>query len=426
MNSRILLLVIGILLSPLHEAIAETARTSPKLTQAWQDYYQTLDEMRILMEATPRFQNNPQDRAKAYHTLMEMQAMAYNFAVAPRMSHPRVNVHTGWQTDLFTLGQNGQDFYYAVVFLDGRQRYRMTGEMGDIKLFLLQMFNGLFDKDTVKSIGNYDWNNFDINDDGSFEVILSASEEKGNWIKLDPDVDYQFMLVRRALVDWQADPGNLRVERISEIPENYYDYDEFDEDAMANRIRRATGFVKYLVNNFNIALYDTYLANAGETNRLTLLPGTTTSEIGNPVSNYAMAIFDLDPDEALIMHMDKAPDGAYWSFQLGDVWSRALDFTNHLTSINMREVAVDEDGGITIVVSDKDPGVKNWLDTTGRKQGTIVFRNYRATSRPVPVTRKVMFAELNNHLPADTVRVTEEERTKAIEYRREGLRRLYD
>src|SRR4029450_1330655 len=69
---------------------ASTVTASPALKQAWDEYLATLDQMRVQMEATPRFQNTPEHRAKAYHTLMEMQAMAYNFAVAPRMSHPRV------------------------------------------------------------------------------------------------------------------------------------------------------------------------------------------------------------------------------------------------------------------------------------------------------------------------------------------------
>src|SRR5262245_56351104 len=112
-------------------ARADTAVTaSPALKQAWDGYYRTLDEMRVLMESTPRFQDTPQHRAKAYHTLMEMQAMAYNFAIAPRMSHPRIYVQTGWQTDVYTLGQNGPDWRYGIVFLDGRQRYRLRGRMG--------------------------------------------------------------------------------------------------------------------------------------------------------------------------------------------------------------------------------------------------------------------------------------------------------
>jgi hypothetical protein len=130
--------------------------TSIELRDAWANYHATLDEMRTLMETTPRYQQTPQHRAKAFHTLMEMQAMAYNFVIAPRMSHPRIYFQSGWQTDLYTLGQNCQDLLYGVIFLDGRQTYKLTGRMGDLAVFLLQVQNGIFGEQGVKVVGNYD------------------------------------------------------------------------------------------------------------------------------------------------------------------------------------------------------------------------------------------------------------------------------
>lgn len=398
---------------------------TPELAKAWSTYHATLEELRLIMERTPRFQDTPQHRAKAYHTLMEMQAMAYNFAVAPRMRHPRIYVNCGWQTDLYTLGQNGQDFLYGVTFLDGRHRYRLKGRMGAISLFLLQTLNGLFGEEGVKATGNYDWADFDIQSDGSFEAIISAAEEPGNWIRLDPDIDYQFIIIRRALVDWHGDPGELYIERINDASEEDYEAEEFDESVMATRIRRATAFVHYLVESFNIGLYDMYLNNAeGRKNVLTLLPGTVTSEVGSPSSNYAMAVFELEEDEALLIEMDRVPDGVYWSFQLGNVWSRSMDFSTRQSSLNNREVAVDSDGRVRIVVSHQDPGVNNWLDTCAHVEGTLVFRNYRALAQPVPESRKVKLADIDSLLPEDTARITPAERDKLLEQRRLGQRKL--
>jgi hypothetical protein len=69
--------------------------------------------------------------------------------------------------------------------------------------------------------------------------------------------------------------------------------------------------------------------------------------------------------------------------------------------------------------------VANWLDTTGRRQGTVVFRNYRATSQPVPSTRKVKFSEIPGALPGDTKRVTAAEREAALSRRRAGFLKLH-
>jgi hypothetical protein len=403
-----------------------TSATSGVLQEAWHDYHATLDLMRVLMESTPRFQETPQHRAKAFHALMEMQAMAYNFVISPRMDHPRVYFQSGWQTNLYTLGQNGQDLLYGLLFVDGRQTYRLKGRMGDIAVFLLQVQNGIFGEAGVKVVGNYDWANFKIEKDGRFEVILSATEHPGNWIKLDAARDFQFLHIRRSLSDWHADAGELDVERVSELPDDYYDAEEFDEAAIASRIHRAALFVRYLTQDFNINLYNMYLNNAGgKKNVLTLLPGTLTSQVGSPSNNTAMAIFELRQDEALIVELDEVPNGAYWSFQLGDVWSRSLDFMNRQSTLNDREIVVDADGRIRCVISSKDPGIANWLDPCGRIEGTVVFRNYRASSAPVPASSKVKFAELNSLLPAGTAHVTPAQRTAAMVRRRLGQRKLY-
>jgi hypothetical protein len=156
-----------------------------------------------------------------------------------------------------------------------------------------------------------------------------------------------------------------------------------------------------------------------------LLPGTVTSQVGSPSNNTAMAIFDLREDEALILELDEVPSGTYWSFQLGDVWSRSLDFMNRQSTLNDREIAVDADGRIRCVVSLKDPGLTNWLDPCGRVEGTVVFRNYRASSAPVPSSRKVRFAELDSILPKGTARVTTAQRKAALVRRRLGQRKIY-
>ncbi|HET8612763.1 MAG TPA: DUF1214 domain-containing protein [Sphingomonas sp.] len=417
--------------------------TSPVLAEAWDRFHAAQNEVLGWMTSSDRFRNVPQHRAKAYHTAIEAIAMAYNFAVAPRMLHPRLFVNTGWQTDMYTLGQNGPDLYYALCFLDGTQEYRLTGNYNDSVLILGQVIKHLSGHPDSTVVGNFDFSDFDIGPDGSFEFILSAREHPGNWIKLDPESRYNFLLFRRFMRDWNDKKPEMHLERISPLPDDHYDADEFDEAAMAARIDRAREFMRYLVRDFNMNLYEWYLGNAsrgadqpvetaGERsatepgfNRLAFLPGTITSTVGSPSSNYAMAIYDLAEDEALILELDQLPDGVYWSFQLGDVWSRSLNYMYRQTSISGHHAAVDADGGFRAVVAHRDPGVKNWLDTTGRVQGTVVFRNYRATREPVPRSRKVKLSEVLDHLPADTTMITPEERAAALAKRHRGVLALH-
>jgi hypothetical protein len=402
-----------------------TEAATPALKTAWERFNAAQNEVLGWMEATDRFKTVPQHRAKAYHTMMEALAMVYNFAVAPRMTHPRLFVNTGWQTDMYTLGQNAPDLFYATAFLDGKQTYRLTGNYGDCVLILAQVISHLSGHPDSKAIGNYDFSTFDIKPDGSFEFILSAGKHDGNWMALDRDCPYQFILFRRFMGDWNQTKPAMKLERISDIPDDYYDADEFDEAAMAHRIDRATDFLKYLIKDFNINLYEWYTKTGGGFNNMAFLPGTVTSQVGSPSSNYAMAVFDLGADEALVIELDQLPDGVYWSLQMGDVWSRSMNFTHRQTSVNMHHAAVDTDGGFRAVVAHSDPGVANWLDTTGRCQGTVVFRNYRATRQPVPRTRKVKFSEISDVMPRDTKKVTPEERAAALKSRAEGFLKLH-
>jgi len=403
----------------------DSSSASPILVEAWSRFHAAQTEVLGWMQETPRFKQWPQHRAKAYHTMMEALAMAYNFAVAPRMYHPRIRVNTGWQTDIYTLGQNAPDLFYGLTFVDGRQTYRLRGRFGDCVLILGQVLNHLSGHPDSKAIGNYDFSTFHIEPDGSFEITLSADKHQGNWMALSRDCPYHFILFRRFMGDWNQDPGKLTLERVSELPLDHYDADEFDEAAIADRIDRATDFLRYLIRDFNLGLYDSYVRVGGGLNNMAFLPGTITSQVGSPTSNYAMAVFDLADDEALVVELDRVPDGAYWSFQAGDVWSRSLNFTHRHTSVNMHHAAIDSDGGVRVVVAHQDPGFANWIDTTGRRQGTVVFRNYRAMSQPVPRTRKVKFSQLRDVVRKDAATVTAEQRNSALQRRRSGFLKLH-
>lgn len=397
---------------------------SSKLQQAWNKYHAVIEEMRTKQENTPRFKEREQHRAKSYHALMETQAMAYNFAVAPRMHHPRMQVQTCWQTDFYTLGQNCPDFYYAMSFLDGRNTYRLKIRVGAIRLILIQMFNDLMGQPDAKTTGTWDVSSFKPAADGDYEIIVSAQRHEGNWIPLDPEKRYQQLFIRRIMADWNDDPGQLSIELISEIPEGFYDEDEFGDAATARRIVMAADWVKYMVEVWNIGLYDMYLKNAEVKNKLTLLPGVMTSQVGSPLSNYAMGVFDLKDDEALIVELAKIPDSAYWSLQLGDVWSRSLEFLHYQTSINMKHASIDADGAFRAVICRQDPGVANWLSTCGREEGCIVFRNYRTEEMPVPTSTKIKVSEIAKFLPAGTKKISAAERAQQLASRRAGFHKL--
>ena len=85
------------------------------------------------------------------------------------------------------------------------------------------------------------------------------------------------------------------------------------------------------------------------------------------------------------------------------------------------------DGWFRAVISERDPGVPNWLDKADYPWGVIQMRWNRASEYPDPTIKKVPVADVRAHLPADTPVVTPEERAESLRRRREGaqLRRIW-
>jgi hypothetical protein len=393
------------------------------LAVAWKTYEAAVAKARSALEATPRFRNNPADRAMAYHALSEAQAMAYNFAIAPRLDTPQVHSNA-WFSYLYTLGGTSPDLRNGALFLDGRRTYKVTGRFGGLKLILMQVFSHLLGHPQSKMLTNADFSTFELEPDGSFVATLSATPQRKNWIPIDASSDYNFIFVRRIYADWYCDRGELDIAAVDgPIPQ-----DDFDENAVARRIETAAFFLDFLINKWTIGVYDLYLAtNGGRKNCVSAVPGESIARdfIGSPSTNYFFGIVELADDEALIIDSE-SPKAGYWSMQVMDVWSRPLNFVHRQSDVNMSRAVIDSDGRCRYVISAKDPGIPNWLDTMGRREGTITGRNYHSSAMPAsPHTKLVKLAELRSHLPADTRHVTPEQRSAALEYRTRGYAKMY-
>ena len=73
---------------------------------------------------------------------------------------------------------------------------------------------------------------------------------------------------------------------------------------------------------------------------------------------------------------DVAP---YQGIQLGSMWYVSLDYINHQTSLTADQARIDPDRRLRFVISERDPGVANWLELTGRRRGYVQIRWQRLT-----------------------------------------------
>ena len=140
---------------------------------------------------------------------------------------------------------------------------------------------------------------------------------------------------------------------------------------------------------------------------------------------YGGGFWRLGEGDAWLIEF-KPPETFAWSIQAHTwPWFESGDSAHSQTSVNHVQAHVDTDGRVRAVVSHKDPGVPNWIDTEGRTEGLCIHRWVRATTMPVARSFPVPLDELREHLPEDHPVVTPEQRREHLAARRRGVHRRF-
>jgi hypothetical protein len=105
---------------------------------------------------------------------------------------------------------------------------------------------------------------------------------------------------------------------------------------------------------------------------------------------------------------------------LTDAAFSTIDWTNAQSSLNRTQAVIDDDGVLRVVVAADDPGVANWLDTTGHCFGALQFRWTGTPNAPKSTLRVMPLNALSDVLPSSTRRVTPAERAATIRARQMG------
>ncbi len=151
---------------------------------------------------------------------------------------------------------------------------------------------------------------------------------------------------------------------------------------------------------------------------------------GQSTNIYAGGVYELEPDEALVVESRIPEPPQYTGFHLSNLWGESHDFANHQSSLNGFQAETDEDGALRFVIAHRDPGVPNWLDTTGQREGYMSPR-WSYSEQPPPDrwptirATKVTFDEIDKHLPRSTRTVSLAERAAAIQIRQQHVQRRY-
>ena len=122
-------------------------------------------------------------------------------------------------------------------------------------------------------------------------------------------------------------------------------------------------------------------------------PDKSTAMGGDPRIAYYHSLWKLQKHEALVIEVTP-PDCEHWNFQLNNYWMESLDYRYFPIHINKHTATYNDDGSVRVIVAHEDPGLPNWLTTTGHAVGTMCWRWIRADEHPTPKVTLVPFSEL--------------------------------
>ena len=376
---------------------------------AWRAFAQRIGSAgeRIIDDQVP---DTPVDRADGYRYLATIVRNALSAVIeGADTDRPRFS----WSIQRLKFGLDCPDALYGGANIDPAATYRVRGRRSNVH------FLGLGVMADIRTLHSVDVDDLDLEPDGSFELIAGGPERSGNWIPLGAGSNT--LQVRQFFYDWDRElPAGFDIERIDDGPRAHPTTD-LDAGAFARGLDGICTHVDAAIDMWKA------VAVAKRENDLNVFPAGEFggAQMGAQTHQRAgIGYFKLEDGEALLIEVTP-PRAKYWSFDLGNFWMESLDYANHQSSLNGHQARLDADGVFRAVVSLEDPGVPNWLDPDGHREGSMIYRWNIADGFPIPATRVVKASALREHLPADTPEISPAQRAEVIERRRRHVVRRF-
>ena len=325
----------------------------------------------------------------------------------------------------FKNGQDNPDGLYQIATVDLSRTYRLSGNIGTVRYLGLSVMTTDFSEGKIEQFLTVNGDDLQTDENGTFELLFGAGpcpEDTSSavWHALPPRRCR--LMIRQFFYDWEGEePADLHLECLEPgpAPSRLGPIDLTSRlGPTADRVVDMTAFwadfgsqhlIRGEVNSFD------HVQSA---------QGAASSMGGSLDQGYGQAWYRIAEGEALLLEVE-IPECTYWAVQLGDVWYQSLDWWNRQSSLNGHQAVVGADGVFRTVIAHRDPGIANWLDTTGSTQGCVTYRWNQADFQPVPTVELVAFADLANRLDDTWATITPEERSEVLRRRRRGALRRF-
>ncbi|HAC80736.1 MAG: hypothetical protein P8K76_05490 [Candidatus Binatia bacterium] len=299
--------------------------------------------------------------------------------------------------------------------------YVLRGTRGTTADVTFQVFAGTPGVNgKLRDVGTLSLDNLALDADGNFEVFVGPTAHPQNWIETDDEAG--LLLVRWTYSDWASEKaGRVEIHQVGKLGVPAPNPDVGD---VARKIREAGAAVPD-----SAAFWQAYIGKVRlfTSDNAVMKPRLTGSE-GLAGQVAAVGKFSLANDEALVVSVPRA-DARYQGLQLGNYWFDALEWANRQTSLTGGQSHLGSDGRYDYVISATDPGVPNWLDSTGLSEG-LFFLRFQGVRTPLtdeeaPTAQLVKLGDVRSILPADTPEIDAAGRRAQLATRQQQLQRRY-
>jgi hypothetical protein len=332
------------------------------LTQPLAD---AIAEAEKLITGAPHIKTE-QDLAEGYDYLAGSIQASIRLAWAYERDYPFFVSSTGPYTK---MGLDNPDTLYYHAYLRDSAEYVITGQRGTTTDLNFQLLNGDYSPVQVPdSLTAFDDRAIQIAADGSFEFRLRPPEGSA------------MLVVREVYSDWATERrGIIRIQRDGGAGSSP---PRLTESSVQAKKYGVAG--KILLSRLSTFLaFPEWFYLKEPVNTLTpprLTPGGLATQFSSA------GHYELADDQAMIVTVPAASKDVapYQGIQLGSMWYISLDYINHQTILTADQAHIDPDGKLRFVISERDPGVANWLECTGHGRGYVQLRWQRLTRDLTP------------------------------------------
>ncbi len=340
------------------------ASTGSRARATWHQFCDALKEAGDLL-IEPGVPQDEQTQADGLRYLSRMARAALEWYV--EFNDPAFPVLYRPAHETIKLGADNPDNLYQKAVIDGRYEYRLRGTRGTVDYISMATSRGSYAENfTQVETGFLDGNTLTVEADGTFEIIISQTQQTGNWLTVSEDSES--LLIRQTFRHRdQERPAEITIERL----DRHATPEALELMTAIAHFEKATAFYRNTTRMFA----DWSQKISQQPNTLPLWDQAFCQMVGgDPNILYYHGHFKLHNEEAMVITLPSIPACQTWNIQVDNYWMESLDYRYHRVSLNQAQASVNDNGSVTLVLSATDPGCANWLSTAGHSEGTLCFR----------------------------------------------------